>query len=384
MTKLVQKMNPAILIVDDEQSICAALQRTFRKEKFHVFSANSGKQALEILDKNSIDVIVSDQRMPGMTGTQLLSIVKDSHPNIGRIILSGHSDANDLVDAINEANIYQFLPKPWQDDKLISTVNKAIKNPYLVPKGDTLPRHPHILPSLQVPDNYRPSYAIHSLINDNYLINLEKDIKNDQLILSENTYESTKEPAESVKTYHVEWPKFSNFSHSGIINMASQSGYVNELFTWYLVKVNESLADIDNSPELKIIDLFFDNFPNNRSVRVLLSKLLSIQSKLIFRMPFELLQKNYLNDFLRELYQSNHSLSLDIGKRVIDLKDIDSSYIRYIEMDAKYSSINNHLLTEKRLVMLQNAQNMDIKTILSKSDSVIQRNYALSMGFDYF
>jgi len=371
-------MNPAVLIVDDEQSICTALQRTFRKEQFDVFSANSGKEALELLDNNSIDVIVSDQRMPGMTGTELLSIVKDSHPDIGRIILSGHSDVHDLTDAINEACINQFLPKPWQDDHLISTVNRAIRKSNL-----DIPASSHLrLNSAVEPIHFCPSHAI-SALNKTYQINLEKDIKNDQLSLNQSHHQVHTKGAFALNTYQIQWPTFSNFGHDGIVNMASQSGYLNELFSWYLIKINESLNEDNNNMEYKIVDLFFDQFIHNALTKQLLTKIISSDSKLIFKIPFELLQKEELNDFLKDIYHSNHSLLLNIGKRVIDISGLESTPVNYVEMDSKASSLDNHLLTEKRLHMLNDAQNMGIKTILSKSHSKIQRNYANSMGFDY-
>jgi DNA-binding NtrC family response regulator len=119
-------MKPVILLVDDEESIRSALHRVFKSNNFQVVEAESGQAALDVLEHTAVDVIVSDQRMPGMSGTELLTKVKNTYPHIGRIMLSGQSDFDDLCDAINEANIYQFLPKPWQEDRLVEAVNEVI------------------------------------------------------------------------------------------------------------------------------------------------------------------------------------------------------------------------------------------------------------------
>ena len=73
-----------------------------------------------------MDVVVSDQRMPYMNGTKLLSQVKQAYPNVGRIMLSGQSDYDDLCEAINEASIYRFLHKPWDEEQLVSAVKEVV------------------------------------------------------------------------------------------------------------------------------------------------------------------------------------------------------------------------------------------------------------------
>jgi response regulator RpfG family c-di-GMP phosphodiesterase len=119
-------MQPVVLLVDDDQSIRSALRRVFRKNNFNVIEADGGHAALNLLENEMVDVIVSDQRMPGMTGTELLSKVKESFPHVGRIMLSGQSDFDDLCDAINEASVYRFLSKPWDEKQLINVVNDVV------------------------------------------------------------------------------------------------------------------------------------------------------------------------------------------------------------------------------------------------------------------
>lgn len=119
---------PRLLFVDDEQNIIAALRRLMRREGYDISSANSGDEALELL-KNSepFDLIVSDFRMPGMTGTELLSEVHKRYPDTIRIILSGYSEATAILDAINEGAIYKYFTKPWNDEHLKLDIRRAVE-----------------------------------------------------------------------------------------------------------------------------------------------------------------------------------------------------------------------------------------------------------------
>ena len=117
---------PTILCVDDEKDNLEALERIFRK-KYTVLKATSGPEALQILDKNRVGVIISDQRMPGMTGVEFFQKVLDLHPEIPRILLTGYTDLNSAVTAINEAQIYRYLAKPWDSVDLEATVTQAIE-----------------------------------------------------------------------------------------------------------------------------------------------------------------------------------------------------------------------------------------------------------------
>ena len=119
-------MQPVILLVDDETFIRSALKRTFKEINFTVIEADSGKMALDILSRETVHIIVSDQKMPEMSGTELLAIVKEKYPQTGRIMLSGNSDFNDLCDAVNQANISRFFPKPWDNEELITAINDTM------------------------------------------------------------------------------------------------------------------------------------------------------------------------------------------------------------------------------------------------------------------
>ena len=111
-------MDRTLLIVDDEDNILAALTRLLRREGYSILRANSGKEGLELLKDNHVGVIMSDQRMPEMTGVEFLSQVKDLYPDTVRMVLSGYTDLNSVTDAINKGAIYKFLTKPWDDELL--------------------------------------------------------------------------------------------------------------------------------------------------------------------------------------------------------------------------------------------------------------------------
>lgn len=115
-----------VLFVDDEAHILSSLKRLFRKTFWDTHFAHSGKDALAILDSKKIDIVVSDMRMPGMSGAELLAAVNKRSPHIKQILMTGYSDMESTVCAINDANIYRYLPKPWEKDELVATINQAI------------------------------------------------------------------------------------------------------------------------------------------------------------------------------------------------------------------------------------------------------------------
>jgi CheY-like chemotaxis protein len=116
---------PRMLVVDDEPDNLDLLYRTFRRE-FRVLKAASGREALEILsDEGEVAVIISDQRMPEMKGTEFLSKTVPQFPDTVRIILTGFTDVEDLVDAINAGQVYRYITKPWDPEELKQVVNRA-------------------------------------------------------------------------------------------------------------------------------------------------------------------------------------------------------------------------------------------------------------------
>jgi len=118
--------NSTILIVDDEANILQALKRVFRREPYRVLTASSGAEGVEILQKEHVDLIISDQRMPEMDGTQFLARAKELYPETIRIILSGYTDVNSITEAINVGNVYKFILKPWEDEALRTTIRESL------------------------------------------------------------------------------------------------------------------------------------------------------------------------------------------------------------------------------------------------------------------
>jgi len=114
-----------LLLVDDEAPIISALKRLFRRDGYQLLTANSGAEALELLASHPVDVIVSDQRMPGMTGVDFLRRTKALHPDTIRMTLSGFADLQSIIDAVNEGAVYKFLMKPWDDNRLREHVAQA-------------------------------------------------------------------------------------------------------------------------------------------------------------------------------------------------------------------------------------------------------------------
>ncbi|HRD54420.1 MAG TPA: response regulator, partial [Flavobacteriales bacterium] len=106
-----------VLVVDDEENNLKAFRTSFRRE-MDVLLAPSGDEALKILEKEMVHVIVSDQRMPGMSGSEFLAIARQRHPQAMRMLLTGYSDLEAVVKAVNEGGIYSYATKPWDENGL--------------------------------------------------------------------------------------------------------------------------------------------------------------------------------------------------------------------------------------------------------------------------
>ena len=114
-----------LLLLDDEPNVLAALRRLLRRTDIRVVATTSPKEAFDLMATNPVGVVVCDQRMPEMTGTEFLRRVKDLHPDVVRIVLSGYTDLNSVIDAVNRGAIYKFLPKPWDEEVLLASLRDA-------------------------------------------------------------------------------------------------------------------------------------------------------------------------------------------------------------------------------------------------------------------
>lgn len=118
---------PTILFVDDEAGVLRAVTRLFRKSGFDVLTASDASAGFELLESHEVGVVFSDQRMPGMRGTDFLKQVRERYPDTVRCIMSGYAEMESVVAAINDGNVYRFVAKPWDDDALISVVRQCLE-----------------------------------------------------------------------------------------------------------------------------------------------------------------------------------------------------------------------------------------------------------------
>jgi DNA-binding NtrC family response regulator len=114
-----------ILLVDDEPEILYSLKGLLRRE-FELYTAESGTEAVEILKRHAIHVIMTDQRMPEMTGVQLMRRVKNEYPEAIRIVFTGYADIKAVIEAINNGGLYRYITKPWDPDELIEVLHEAV------------------------------------------------------------------------------------------------------------------------------------------------------------------------------------------------------------------------------------------------------------------
>jgi two-component system probable response regulator PhcQ len=116
-----------ILLVDDSPQILKSLERMLKNRGYNIFTADSAQNALEILQNNEIDMVITDESMPGLSGTDLLGVLKTAHPDIIRIMLTGANDIGVLKNAINKGEIYRFFTKPWDDFELSIAVRQGLQ-----------------------------------------------------------------------------------------------------------------------------------------------------------------------------------------------------------------------------------------------------------------
>jgi diguanylate cyclase (GGDEF)-like protein len=117
-----------LLLLDDEENMLRSLVRLFRRDGYKVLTASSVREAFDLLASNTVQVIVSDQRMPDMSGTEFLAKVRELYPDTLRMVLSGYTDLATITEAINHGAIYRFLTKPWNDEELRGHIQAAFRS----------------------------------------------------------------------------------------------------------------------------------------------------------------------------------------------------------------------------------------------------------------
>jgi two-component system, NtrC family, sensor kinase len=124
-----------ILCVDDEANVLKSIKRLLLDENYTILTAGSGEEGLEVLKRVRIQLIIADYRMPGMNGIEFLREVRRYWPDTIRIVLSGYADTASILAAINEGQIYKFIPKPWNDDELKVAILNALESYFLAKKN---------------------------------------------------------------------------------------------------------------------------------------------------------------------------------------------------------------------------------------------------------
>ncbi|MFB0924876.1 MAG: response regulator [Vicingaceae bacterium] len=117
-----EKIN--VLYVDDEVGNLTAFKAAFRRD-FNIFIVESAEEGIKVLDQNEIEIILTDQRMPETTGIEFLQSIMEKYPEAMRIMVTGFSDIEAVIDAINKGKVYKYITKPWDNDSLKITINQA-------------------------------------------------------------------------------------------------------------------------------------------------------------------------------------------------------------------------------------------------------------------
>jgi response regulator RpfG family c-di-GMP phosphodiesterase len=127
MPEAASEPQATILCVDDEANILSSLRRVFRAKGYRMLTAGSGREGLEILESEPVDLVISDMRMPEMDGARFLEYVRDRWPDTIRLLLTGHADIQSILDAINRGEIYRYVTKPWDDSDITLVVRHALE-----------------------------------------------------------------------------------------------------------------------------------------------------------------------------------------------------------------------------------------------------------------
>lgn len=115
-----------VLYVDDEVNNLVAFKANFR-QRYEIFTASSAEEATKILDKEEVHVVITDQRMPGVKGVTFLESILEQYPDPVRMLLTGYSDIEAVIDAINKTHIYKYIMKPWKNEELVEAIEEGYR-----------------------------------------------------------------------------------------------------------------------------------------------------------------------------------------------------------------------------------------------------------------
>ena len=168
-----------ILYVDDEEQNLISFKAALRRQ-YNVFTAKSGPEGIEILRKNDIQLIITDQRMPEMTGVEFLEKILPEYPDTIRMVLTGYSDVEAIIQAINSGRIFRYITKPWDHNELTMAIENARQMSTLQYHNKALFKDLHDKVqeqerTLKMFSKYVPGPVVHKALESNTLIILEKD-----------------------------------------------------------------------------------------------------------------------------------------------------------------------------------------------------------------
>ena len=126
-SQVTAEAHETLLFVDDEANILSSLKRLFRPLGYRIFTAESGAQGLEIMEREAVDLVVSDMRMPEMNGAQFLEKVNERWPETVRMLLTGYAEVGATIDAINKGHVYRYISKPWEDNDIVLATRHALR-----------------------------------------------------------------------------------------------------------------------------------------------------------------------------------------------------------------------------------------------------------------
>lgn len=231
--------NKTLLFVDDEPNVLSSLRRLFRRENFRVVTASSGAEALEILQSVSVPVIISDERMPDMSGTRFLQTVKENYPEIVTCILSGYADNSNIMQSMNRGDVFRFLPKPWNDEELRLVIQQC--------------------------------FALHALMSENKHLTNKIGAQNETLTTLTDNLELVLN--ERVKSYSVAHAILDQYPHS-VVALTSQGyvGYLNRESRYLLRNSDETIEGKHFSDifPLELVDFIEHCHEKNCSDRLVL------------------------------------------------------------------------------------------------------------------
>jgi response regulator RpfG family c-di-GMP phosphodiesterase len=134
----VESKEHVVLLIDDDRNVLHALSRALRPQAYRLYTATSAREAMMVLKAHKVDVVVSDEQMPGMRGSELLTWAAEHCPDIARIVLTGHATTDNVLRAINEGHVYQFFTKPCDPLHLNTAISKALERKDLLDENRRL------------------------------------------------------------------------------------------------------------------------------------------------------------------------------------------------------------------------------------------------------